>query len=122
MIAEGTVAFESLKEHDVFNGQSTGKFTLTLTLDEKSATNLESEGVKIKDYEGKPQRKFSTQYTVPVFDLEGKPFMGQVTRGSKVRVQWKKGNPHPVHGTPPYLEKVRVLELAEAQGSTDEDF
>jgi hypothetical protein len=57
-----------------------------------------------------------------VFDLDGKPFMGQVTRGSKVRVQWKKGNPHPVHGTPPYLEKVRVLELAEAQGSTDEDF
>ena len=44
-------SFESLKEHDVFNGQSTGKFTLTLTLDEKSATNLESEGVKIKDYE-----------------------------------------------------------------------
>ncbi len=122
MIAQGTVAFESLNEHDIFNGQSTGKYTLTLTLDETSAQTLEGQGVKLKDYEGKAQRKFSSQYPVSVFDLEGKPFLGQVTRGSKVRVQWKKGNTHPVHGTPPYLEKVRVLELAEASGSVDEDF
>ena len=33
-IAEGTVAFQSLREHDVWQGQSTGKYTLTLGLPE----------------------------------------------------------------------------------------
>lgn len=122
MIAEGNVAFESLKQHDEYMGQSTGKYTLTLTLDDVSASKLEAEGVKIKDYEGKPQRKFSSKFTVPIVDIEGMPFDGQVTRGSKVRVQWNAGKPHPVHGTPPYMERVRVLELAESTGGADEDF
>ena len=116
MITEGTVAFESLREHDVYMGQSTGKYTLTLTLPDSASETLESMGVKVKTYEGKGQRKFSSQYDVPVVDVDDKPFMGKVTRGSKVRVLWKEGNPHPVHGVSTYLSRVRVLEVADDMG------
>lgn len=117
-VTEGTVAFQSLREHDSFNGQSTGKYTLTLTLPEDNAKELEENGVKLKDYEGNSQRKFSSKYTVPVINPDGTPFNGNVTRGSKVRIQYQYGNPHPVHGVATYLNAVKVLEVAEAASDT----
>jgi hypothetical protein len=116
-VIEGTVAFENLNEHEVFQGQSTGKFSMVISLDDADAGDLEAKGVKLREYEG----KFSTKYEVPVLDASGQPFVGRVTRGSKVRLLWAEGQPHPVHGTSTYLNKVKVLEVAEA-GEDGEDF
>jgi hypothetical protein len=115
-VTEGLVAFESLKEHDEYQGQSTGKFTLTLTLSEDEAEKLGQAGVKLKMYEGNAQRKFSSGYDVPVVDLEDKPYNGNLPRGSKVRILWKTGKDHPVHGVATYLNRVRVLEVADTMG------
>jgi hypothetical protein len=71
-------------------------------------------GVKLREYEGTPQRKFSTKYEVPMFDADGNEFSGRLTRGSKVRVKYAEGKPHPVHGTSTYLSAIKVIELAEA--------
>jgi hypothetical protein len=120
-VIEGTVAFENLNEHEVFQGQSTGKFSMVISLDDADAGDLEAKGVKLREYEGTKQRKFSTKYEVPVLDASGQPFVGRVTRGSKVRLLWAEGQPHPVHGTSTYLNKVKVLEGAEA-GEDGEDF
>ena len=121
-VTTGTVAFESLNEVEVYNGQPTGKYTITLTLDESETEALKAVGVKVKDYEGNGQRKFSTKYPVKVVDTNDEPFKGQLGRGSKVRVLWKEGNPHPVHGTATYLNAVRVLELHEPHIEGEEDF
>jgi uncharacterized protein YwbE len=116
IITEGLVAFESLKQHDEYQGQSTGKFTLTLTLSEAEAEKVEKAGVKLKMYEGNAQRKFSSGYDVPVVDLEDKPYTGNLPRGSKVRILWKQGKDHPTHGVATYLNRVRVLEVADSMG------
>jgi hypothetical protein len=114
-VVTGTVAFQSLDKTDVYNGMDTGKYNVTLSLDADSASQLEGQGVNLKDYEGNKQRKFASKYQVDIFDAEGKPFNGLVTRGSKVKVKYSTGKPHPVHGVSPYLVAVKVLELAEAQ-------
>ncbi len=116
IITEGLVAFESLKQHDEYQGQSTGKFTLTLTLSDAEAEKVEKAGVKLKMYEGNAQRKFSSGYDVPVVDLEDKPYNGNLPRGSKVRILWKQGKDHPTHGVATYLNRVRVLEVADSMG------
>jgi hypothetical protein len=48
---EGVVAFSHVTEHDVYNGQSTGKFSMTITMPEDAAQSLSSKGVKIKEYD-----------------------------------------------------------------------
>ena len=116
IITEGLVAFESLKQHDEYQGQSTGKFTLALTLSDAEAEKVEKAGVKLKMYEGNAQRKFSSGYDVPVVDLEDKPYNGNLPRGSKVRILWKQGKDHPTHGVATYLNRVRVLEVADSMG------
>ena len=120
-VLQGTVAFANLDQHEVFNGQSTGKYSLVLTLDEPEAEALAKNGVKLREYEGLKQRKFSTKYPVDVIDTEDEPFRGRLTRGSKVKILYAEGKPHPVHGTPTYLNKVRVIELADG-GEGSEDF
>jgi hypothetical protein len=118
-VIEGTVAFENLNEHEVFQGQSTGKYSVVLTLDESTADELEGKGVKLREYEDAKQRKFSTKYNVAVVDADGGAFKGRIGRGSKVRVLWTEGQPHPVHGIPTYLNKIKVLEQAEDTGGED---
>ena len=113
-VLEGNVAFANLDEHEEYQGQSTGKYSLVLSLADADAEKLSEQGVKLREYEGVKQRKFSTKYEVPMYDAEGAEFMGRLTRGSKVRVQYAEAKPHPVHGTSTYLSKVKVLELAEA--------
>ena len=115
-VAIGTVAFESLRQTDVFNGQDTGKYNVTITLDEDSADELVDAGVNLREYEGNKQRKFASKYLVDVFDNTGGRFDGQVTRGSKVKVKYSLGKPHPVHGVSPYLVAVKIMELAEDTG------
>ena len=125
MIVQGTAAFVNLTEHELYQGQSTGKYSLTVTLDDGSIAQLESQGVKMRQYSpdgGDPQfqRKFASQFNVPLYEANGDEFMGAITRGSLVRVQYSLGDEHPVHGFTPYLDKVKVLELA--TGGMDEDF
>ena len=110
----GIAAFVNLTETEKYNGQDTGKFSVVLTMEDDEATELQNMGIKLKSYQGRPQRKFATKYSVPVYDPEGKEIpAGDLTYGSKVRLKWAVGKPHPVHGVSPYLTAVKVLEFAE---------
>jgi len=118
-VLEGTVAFENLNEHELYQGQSTGKYSLVLSLDDEVAGELDARGIKLREYEGVKQRKFSSKFEVPVYNADGTAFDGRLTRGSKVRILWSEGAEHPVHGTSAYLNKVKVLEVAEAPEMAD---
>jgi len=48
-----------------------------------------------------------------MYDAEGHTYTGEVPYNSRVRLKYKTGPAHPVHGTPTYLEAVKVLEEAE---------
>tara|TARA_R100000781_G_scaffold69176_1_gene43540 strand:- start:73 stop:447 length:375 start_codon:yes stop_codon:yes gene_type:complete len=120
-LAEGTVAFQNLQQTEVYQGQDTGRYTLTLSLDEDMASKLSDEGVKVKDYEGIAQRKFASKFPVRIVNANDEPFMGAIPKGSLVRVQYKLGDSHPVHATPTYLNAVRVLELGEESGDGIEE-
>jgi hypothetical protein len=119
---EGVVNFSNLTAHDVFNGQSTGAYSMTVTLSEEDAAELSANGVKIKDYQGNKQRKFKSKYDIKVFDDEGNPYNGEVPYNSRVRLKYKLGQPHPVHGVATYLEAVKVLEEAEMAVGDAADF
>jgi hypothetical protein len=86
-------------------------------MSEDDAATLSADGIKIKDYEGNKQRKFKSKYNIGMYDAEGGRYNGEVPYNSKVRLKYKTGPAHPVHGTPTYLEAVRVLE--EAEGSPE---
>jgi hypothetical protein len=119
---EGVVNFSNLTAHDVFNGQSTRAYSMTVTLSEEDAAELSANGVKIKDYQGNKQRKFKSKYDIKVFDDEGNPYNGEVPYNSRVRLKYKLGQPHPVHGVATYLEAVKVLEEAEMAVGDAADF
>jgi hypothetical protein len=119
-VLTGKAAFVNLTETEQYQGQDTGRYTLTVTLDNDAAQMLSEQGVKLRDYEGVSQRKFSSKYPVKVIDAEDNPFIGPVTRGSTIRLSYKTGPAHPVHGTPTYLNAVRVVELADDASIDDE--
>lgn len=119
---EGVVNFSNLTAHDVFNGQSTGAYSMTITLSEEDAAELAANGVKIKDYQGNKQRKFKSKYEIKRFDADGNPYTGEVPYNSTVRLKYKLGQPHPVHGVATYLEAVKVLEEAEIAVGDAADF
>jgi len=123
-VVTGTVAFANLAEHEVYNGQSTGKYSLVLTLDEPEAEKLQSEGVKIREYKNQAQRKFATKFDeFPVIDNDGEPVSKSSVRyGDKVRIKYNLGQPHPVHGVSPYLQAVRVVEKGEVGLEDDGEF
>tara|TARA_S200002703_G_scaffold156333_1_gene161751 strand:- start:782 stop:1153 length:372 start_codon:yes stop_codon:yes gene_type:complete len=123
MITEGTVAFSNLEETERYNGQDTGKYSIVLTLEPDEAAKLAQEGVKLREYKNQPQRKFVTKFSgFPVLDAEGEQISKYIPYGSKVRVMWEPGKPHPQHGVSPYFKKIKVLEMAEQIGADDEDF
>jgi hypothetical protein len=119
-VLTGKAAFVNLTETEQYQGQDTGRYTLTVTLDSDAAQMLSQQGVKLRDYEGTAQRKFSSKYPVKVIDAEDNPFIGPITRGSTIRLSYKTGPAHPVHGTPTYLNAVRVVELADDASIDDE--
>lgn len=119
-VLTGKAAFVNLTETEQYQGQDTGKYTLTVTLNQDTAEMLSNQGVKLRDYEGTPQRKFSSKYPVKVIDADDNPFVGSITRGSTIRLSYKTGPAHPIHGTPTYLNAVRVVELADDAGIDDE--
>ena len=122
-VITGKVAFANLNEHEVFNGQSTGKYSVVLTLDDDEADKLQAEGIKIKTYKNQPQRKFTTKFEdIPVVDMDDNPLgKGAVRWGDTVRVRYAVGKPHPVHGSSPYLQAIRVIEKGE-NDVNDEEF
>ena len=119
---EGIVNFSKLTEHDVYNGQDTGAYSMTITMSEDDASTLAANGVKIKDYQGNKQRKFKSKYDIKTFDAEGNPYNGEVPYNSSVRLKYKMGPAHPVHGVSTYLEAVKVLEEAEMAVGDAADF
>jgi len=121
-VINGTVAFANLNEHEVFNGQSTGKYSLVVVLDDPEAEKLEKEGIKIKMYKNQAQRKFTTKFEdFAVIDNDGEPVSKSSVRyGDKVRIKYNLGNPHPVHGVAPYLQAIRVVEKGEMTVDDDD--
>ena len=119
---EGIVNFSNVTKHDVFNGQDTGAYSMTITMDEDDAATLAAQGVKIKDYQGAKQRKFKSKFEVKRVDAENNPYNGEVPYNSRVWLLYKLGIPHPVHGVATYLEAVRVLEEAEIEAGEDTGF
>ena len=119
---EGIVNFSKLTEHDVYNGQDTGAYSMTITMSEDDASTLAANGIKIKDYQGNKQRKFKSKYDIRVFDADGNPYNGEVPYNSTVRLKYKTGPAHPVHGVSTYLEAVKVLEEAEMAMGDAADF
>ena len=114
IVTQGTVAFSNLTECEVYQGQSTGRYSVVVTMPEADASTLEDMGVKLKDYEGKAQRKFASKFHVDVLDMDSNPVTGEIPYGSKVRLLWKPSeDSHPQHGVATYLNKVRVVEFAE---------
>ena len=134
VVTTGTVAFSNLTEFDVYNGKSTGKYTLTVTLDDSEARKLEDMGVRVKEYvpkdengnpdpsAAKKQRKFTSQYFVPVVDNENHPVSGEIPFGSTVRILWKGKDAHPDYGVPTYMNRIRLVEAAESEDSVPEEF
>lgn len=123
LVLEGEVAFSNVREHEFYQGQDTGRYSLVCTMGEAEAAQLADLGVKVREYEGKKQRKFASKFHIPVVDANDEPFETEIPYGSKVRLLVQTGNEHPVHGTPTYLDRVRVLELAENDaGSTPAEF
>ena len=123
-VITGKVAFANLTEHEVFNGQSTGKYSVVLTLDDEAADKLAAEGVKLKTYKNESQRKFATKFDdFQVIDADGEPVSKSSVRwGDTVRVKYGLGKPHPVHGTSVYLQAIPVVEKAEFDGDDDSEF
>ena len=113
-VTTGVVAFCDLNEHEVFKGKSTGRFSIVVTMEDEAASKLADMGVKVKEYEGKKQRKFSSKFDVPVLDLNGEKVSKDIPFGSTVRLAWKDGAEHPEHGVPTYLDAVRLVELNES--------
>ena len=67
MLVEGTTIFKTfLTQHDSYQGQSTGKYSIQVKLDGATASKLTKDGVHIKEYDGEPIRKFTSRFDVPV--------------------------------------------------------
>lgn len=123
IVTTGVVAFSNLTEFDTYKGKPTGSYSVVITMEPSEAQKLEDMGVRVRDYKGTAQRKFRSQFHVPVVDLDNHPVPGEIPYGSTVRVLWKAGDMDEEHGLRTYLNKVRIVELAEHDGDEDpEDF
>jgi hypothetical protein len=117
MLVEGTTIFQThLTQHDVYQGQSTGKYSIQIQLDGTTASKLTKAGVIIKEYDGEPIRKFTSRYDVPVHISDTETWDKELPSGTKVRLEYitKK---HPTAGEVPYVKRVLVLEMGEGGAS-----
>lgn len=121
-MASGKAIFSVLTKTDFFNGKDTGYYKLTLTLDDDSVQKLESEGVRLKDYEGTKQRQFKSKHKVEVLNMDGSPYEGEIPRGSEVRVLYATGPNNPDYKVPVYMNKVRLVVEAEGGQEVPEEF
>ena len=123
---EGIVAFSHVTEHEEYNGKTTEKYSLTVTLDDEVADELASNGVKIKQYQPEDkvfkQRKFTTRFDLRVIDANDSPYSGEIPRNSRVRLLYNLGNQGGEHGVPVYMNAIRVLEEAPQEVAEGVDF
>ena len=129
MITTGTAKYVYWDSTEKFNGEDTGKYTLTVAIDDKEATALEKAGVKVRtisteDGGSYKARKFSTKYPLS-FDMvktsDGEAIGHDFGAESEVQVLWKAGNEHPQHGVATYLTAVKVMKRTEGYKSADEE-
>ena len=122
MLVQGTTIFNSaLTQFDTYQGQSTDKYSLQITLDKKEAARLEKEGVKIKEYDGEPIRKFTSRYDIPVFTAKNQRWEEEIPSGSTVRVEYTTKE-HPTAGQVPYAKRVLLLQVGEGyEGQAEAD-
>lgn len=124
---EGTVAFCNLAQHEIYNGKDTEKYTILITFDEKTKDNLASKDIRVKEYNDKYQRKFTTRYPFKFNGETVEKIDKEIMWGSKVKIKFAYGNPSPVWGMATYIDSVDVLEDAsqvreEQEDTSDEGF
>ena len=91
MLVQGTTIFNtSLTQFDTYQGQSTDKYSLQITLDTFNADMLDKAGVKVKEYEGEPIRKFTSRYDIPVFTGKNERWRCSVLRKGIARLTVKR--------------------------------
>ena len=129
MITTGIAKYVYLDSTEKFNGEDTGKYTLTVAIDDKEAKELEKAGVKVRTInteEGTSYkaRKFSTKYPLN-FDMiktdDGEAIGHDFGAESEVEVLWKAGNKHPQHGVATYLTAIKVSNRTEGYKSADSE-
>lgn len=128
MVTTGVAKYVYLDSTEKFNGEDTGKYTLTISVDDKEAKALEKAGVKVRtittdDGEYKA-RKFSTKYPLPfemIKTVDGEAIGHDFGAESEVQVLWKAGQEHPMHGVATYLTAVKVLTRTEGYKSQDDE-
>jgi hypothetical protein len=112
-LIEGKTIFNShLTKHELYQGKSTEKYALQLSLTKEQAKTLKALGMVIKEYEGQPLRKFTSRYDVPLFDRAGEELHREVPPGSTVRIEYIT-KPHKTAGEIPYMKRVLLMEVGE---------
>jgi len=127
MVTKGKAKYVYLDSTESFNGEDTGKYTLTVALDDSEAKKLENIGVKVRTItpkEGKPYkaRKFSTKYPLGfemIKTAEGEAIGSDFGPESDIEVLWKAGAEHPMHGVATYLTAVKVNNRTPGYKSAD---
>lgn len=118
MLVEGTTIFNTfLTQHDSYQGQSTGKYSIQVKLDGATASKLTKDGVHIKEYDGEPIRKFTSRFDVPVHLNEKEMWKEELPSGTKVRIEYVTKK-HPTAGEVPYMQRILVKEMGEEQEGT----
>ena len=129
MVTTGIAKYVYLDSTEKYNGEDTGKYTLTISVDDKEADSLEKAGVKVRtitteDGGSYKARKFSTKYPLP-FEMiktsEGEAIGHDFGAESEVQVLWKAGQEHPMHGVATYLTAVKVTKRTEGYKSQDDE-
>ena len=104
-VIEGIVNF-NITTTDVFNGQDTGQYSMTITLAEDDASTLAASGVKIKDHQEVPSSSRSSTSVLLMRKVTCTPGKCLTTQ----RYAWfKLGDAHPVHGVLLTLRQSRFL-------------
>ena len=130
MITKGIAKYIYLNTTEKFNGEDTGKYTITVGMSNSEAKKLEDAGIKVREFKddnGKSYkaRKFSTQYKLAdnMIQTESGEVIGtNFGSGSNVEILWTAGEKHPTHGVATYLTAIKVADEHEAgfKGSNEE--
>jgi hypothetical protein len=131
MITKGTAKYIYLSTTEKYNNEDTGKYTITVGLNNAEAKALSDAGVKVRSVVDKDTgketkiRKFSTQYKLDdamIQTVSGDVIGTDFGAGSDVQILWKAGAEHPTHGVATYLTAIKVADKHEPgfKGGNDE--
>jgi len=119
MVTKGEAKYVYLDSTEKFNGDDTGKYTLTVSLSDAEAKKLVDAGVKVRTIKDADTgedikiRKFSTQYKLDdnlIQTMSGDVVGTDFGAGTEVAVLWKAGKEHPMHGVATYLTAIKVAD------------